>query len=93
MSESEQLMSICPRYTYQQTIELVDIIPILDFSKRVCKNSFCDIVNNFSHRLNSLIEINRPSLYVKQTVSRTVLLLDRASYIIMIVCSLRSSMT
>ena len=46
---------ICPGLPYQETIELVNIVPIVDFITGLCRNAFDTIIKDPEHRLNRLI--------------------------------------
>ena len=60
----KQLCSIiCPGLPYQETIELVNIVPIVDFITGLCSNTFDTIIKDPEHRLNRLIQFSGPSGY------------------------------
>ena len=54
---------ICPGLPYQEAIELVNIVPIVDFITGLCSNTFDTIIKNPEHRLNRLIQFSGPSRY------------------------------
>ena len=54
---------ICPGLPYQETIELVNIVPIVDFITGLCSNTFDTIIKDPEHRLNRLIQFSGPSRY------------------------------
>ena len=55
---------ICPGLPYQETIELVNIVPVVDFITGLCSNTFDATINDPEHRLNRLIQFSGPSRYV-----------------------------
>ena len=56
---------ICPGLPYQETIELVNIVPIVDFITGLSSNTFDIIIKDPEHRLNMyrLIQFSGPSGY------------------------------
>ena len=54
---------ICPGLPYQETLELVNIVPIVDFITGLCSNTFDIIIKYPEHRLNRLIQFSGPSRY------------------------------
>ena len=54
---------ICPGLLYQETIELVNIVPIVDFITGLCSNTFDTIIKDPEHCLNRLIQFSGPSRY------------------------------
>ena len=48
------MSTICPALLYQETIELVNIVPIVDFIMGLCSNTFDTIIKDPEHRLNRL---------------------------------------
>ena len=84
---------ICPGLPYQETLELVNIVPIVDFITGLCSNTFDIIIKDPEHRLNRLIQFSGPSRYALRCNRRFVvpkcktdhfrnsLLLDAASII------------
>ena len=54
---------ICPGLPYQETLELVNIVPIVDFITGPCSNTFDIIMKDPEHRLNRLIQFSGPSRY------------------------------
>ena len=54
---------ICPGLPYQETLELVNIVPIVDFITGLCSNTFDIIIKDPEHRLNRLIQFSGPSRY------------------------------
>ena len=72
---------IFPGLPYQEAIELVNIVPIVDFITRLCSNTFGTIIKDPEHRLNRLIQgATGASSYLnaRQIVLGTLLLLDPA---------------
>ena len=64
MQVEKQAMSIiCPGLPYQETIELVNIVPIVDFITGLCNNTFDTSIKDPEHRLNRLIQFSEPSRY------------------------------
>ena len=61
--EKRAMSIICPGLPYQETIELVNIVPIVDFITGLCSNTFDTIINDPEHRLNRLIQFSGPSRY------------------------------
>ena len=57
---------ICPGLPYQETIELVNIVPIEDFITGLCRNAFDTIIKDPEHRLNRLIQFSGPSRQQQQ---------------------------
>jgi len=54
---------ICPGLPYQEAIELVNIVRIVDFITELCSYSLDTIIKDPEHRLNSLIPFSGPSRY------------------------------
>ena len=54
---------ICPGLPYQETIELVNIVPIVDFITGLCSNTFDTIIKDPEHRLKRLIQFSGPLRY------------------------------
>ena len=61
--EKRAMSIICPGLPYQETIELVNIVPIVDFITGLCSNTFDTIIKDPEHRLNRLIQFSGPSRY------------------------------
>ena len=61
--EKRAMSIICPGLPYQETIELVNIVPIVDFIMGLCSNTFDTIIKDPEHRLNRLIQFSGPSRY------------------------------
>ena len=61
--EKLAMFIICPGLPYQETIELVNIVPIVDFITGLCSNTFDTIIKDPEHRLNRLIQFSGPSRY------------------------------
>ena len=61
--EKRAMSIICPGLPYQETIELVNIVPIVDFITGLSSNTFDTIIKNPEHRLNRLIQFSGPSRY------------------------------
>ena len=61
--EKQAMSIICPGLPYQETIELVNIVPIADFITGLCSNTFDTIIKDPEHRLNRLIQFSGPSRY------------------------------
>ena len=57
---------ICPGLPYQEAIELVKIVPVVDFITGLCGYAFDTIIKVPGHRLNSLIPFSGPSRYVQR---------------------------
>ena len=51
---------ICPGLPYQEAIELVKIVPVVDFITGLCGYAFDTIIMVPGHRLNSLIPFSGP---------------------------------
>ena len=91
--EKRAMSIICPGLLYQETIELVNIVPIVDFITGLCSNTFDTIIKDPEQRLNRLIQFSGPSRYALRCNRRFVvpkcktdhfrnsLLLDPASII------------
>ena len=62
-AEKRAMSIICPGLPYQETIELVNIVPIVDFITGLCSNTFDTIIKDPEHRLNRLIQFSGPSRY------------------------------
>ena len=57
-------MSIsCQGLPYQEAIELVNIVPIVDFIAGLCSNTFNTIIKVPEHCLKRLIQFSGPSRY------------------------------
>ena len=52
-----------PRTAVQETLELVNIVPIVDFIAGLCSNTFDTIIKDPEQRLNRLIQFSGPSRY------------------------------
>ena len=52
-----------PRTALQETLELVNIVPIVDFITGPCSNTFDIIIKDPEHCLNRLIQFSGPSRY------------------------------
>ena len=63
---------ICPGLPYQETIELVNIVPIVDFITGLCSNTFDTIIKDPEQRLNRLIQFSGPSRYALRCNRRFV---------------------
>ena len=63
---------ICPGLLYQETIELVNIVPIVDFITGLCSNTFDTIIKDPEQRLNRLIQFSGPSRYALRCNRRFV---------------------
>ena len=61
--EKRAMSIICPGLPYQEAIELMNIVPIVDFITRLCSNTFDTIIKVPEHRLNRLIQFSGPSRY------------------------------
>ena len=61
--EKRVMSIICPGLPYQETIELVNIVPIVDFITGLCSNTFDTIIKDPEHHLNRLIQFSGPSHY------------------------------
>ena len=61
--EKQATSIICPGLPYQETIELVNIVPIVDFITGLCSNTFDTIIKDPEHCLNRLIQFSGPSGY------------------------------
>ena len=61
--EKRAMSIICPGLPYQEAIESMTIVPIVDFIKRLCSNTFDTIIKVPEHRLNRLIQFSGPSRY------------------------------
>ena len=61
--EKRAMSIICPGLPYQETIELVNIVPIVDFITGLCSNTFDTIIKDPEHCLNRLIQFSGPSRY------------------------------
>ena len=61
--EKRAMSIICPGLPYMETIELVNIVPIVDFITGLCSNTFDTIIKDPEHRLNRLIQFSAPSRY------------------------------
>ena len=61
--EKRAMSIICPGLPYQETIELVNIVPIVDFITGQCSNTFDAIIKDPEHRLNRLKQFSGPSRY------------------------------
>ena len=51
------------RTALQEAIEVVNVVPNVDFITGLCKNNFDTIIEDPEHRLNSLIPFNGPLRY------------------------------
>ena len=61
--EKRAMSIICSCLPYQEAIEQVNILPIVDFIIGLCTNTFDTIIKDPGHRLNSLIPFSGPSRY------------------------------
>lgn len=61
--EKRAMSIICSGLPYQEVIELVNIVPIVDFITGLCTNTFDTIIKDPEHRLNGLIPFSGPSRY------------------------------
>ena len=61
--EKRAMSIICPGWPHREAIELVNIVPTVDFITGLCSNTFDTIVKDPEHRLNSLIPFSGPSRY------------------------------
>ena len=61
--EKRAMSIICPGLPYQEAIELMNIVPIVDFITGLCSNTFDTIIKDPEHRLNWLIQFSGPSRY------------------------------
>ena len=63
--EKRAMSIICPCVgrPHQEAIQLVNIVPTVDFITGLCSNTFDTIVKDPEHRLNSLIPFSGPSRY------------------------------
>ena len=61
--EKRAMSIICPGLPYQEAIELMNIVPIVDFITGLCSNTFDTIIKDPEHRLNRLIQFSGPSRY------------------------------
>ena len=52
-----------PGLPYQETIELVNIVPVVGFITGLCSNTFDTIIKDPEHCLNRLIQFSGPSGY------------------------------
>ena len=59
-AEKRAMSIICPELPYQKAIELVNLVPIVDFITGLCSNTFI-ILKDPEHRLSSLIPSGGPS--------------------------------
>ena len=59
--EKRAMSIICPELPYQKAIELVNRVPIVDFIKGLCSNTFDIILKDPEHRLSRLIPSGGPS--------------------------------
>ena len=55
--EKRAMSIICPELPYQKAIELVNIVPIVDFIKGLCSNTFDIILKDPEHRLSSYLKL------------------------------------
>ena len=76
--EKRAMSIICPGLPYQETIELVNIVPIVDFITGLCSNTFDTIIKDPEHRLNRLIETLRNRTGGCGRCSQTARVLGRA---------------
>ena len=66
MRHSEWPLYYCSTFKWQVTFfstVLVNIVPIVDFIKGLCSNTFDTIINDPEHRLNRLIQFSGPAGY------------------------------
>ena len=57
------MSTVCPGLPYQEAIEPVNIVPIVDFIAGLCGNTFDTIIKVLELHPNSLISFSGPSRY------------------------------
>ena len=70
--EKRAMSIICSGLPYQKTIELVNIVPIVDFITGVFSNTFDAIIKDPEHRLNRLIQFSVPAGYALRCNRRLI---------------------
>ena len=70
--EKRAMSIICPGMPYQEVIEPVNIVPIVDFITGLGSNTFNTIIKVPEHHLNSLIPFSEPSRYVLRCNKRFI---------------------
>ena len=71
--EKQVVSIICPGLPYQEAIDLVSIVRIVDFIRGSCSNTFKTIIKVSEHRLNSLIPFSGPSRYAQRCNKRFII--------------------
>ena len=61
--QKRALRIICPGHCYNDAMELANIVPISDYILEICKQTFDRIINDYGHRLYSVVEQRGSSQY------------------------------
>ena len=70
--EKRAMSTVCPGLPYQEAIEPVNIVPIVDFITGLCGNTFDTIIKVLEHHPNSLISFSGPSRYAPRCKKRFI---------------------
>ena len=70
--ETWAMSIICPGLPYQEAVEPVNIVPLVDLITGLCSDTFDTIIKVPEHPLNSLIPCSGPSRYVLRCNKRFI---------------------
>ena len=70
--EKQAMSIICQGLPYQEVIELVNIVPVVDFITGLSSDTFDTIIKVPEHPLNSLIPCSGPSRYALRCNKRFI---------------------